>query len=87
MSPEEFAKVLQKRGRSEGMNIGSISVKDITRAFELKTSQSYEEIEKALPEEIRAYTKLFMVDDEKLDECLPPHRPGIDTHVKLKRNY
>ena len=86
LSPEEFAKVLQKEGRSEGMNICSISVKDITRAIEPNISHSYEEIEKALPEEIRGYTKLFMDDDENLDECLPPHRPGIDTHVTLKRD-
>ena len=86
LSPEEFAKVLQKEGWSEGMNIGSISVKDITRALEPNISHSYEEIEKALPEEIRGYTELFMDDDENRNECLPPHRPGIDTHVKLKKD-
>ena len=29
---------------------------------------------------------MFMDDDESSKECLPPHRPGVDTHVKLKKD-
>ena len=39
---------------------------------------------RSLPKEIREYTKLFQDDDANSNSCLPPHRLGVDTHVKLK---
>lgn len=39
---------------------------------------------RTVSKEIHEYTDLFLDDDINSDNCLPPHRLGVDTQVKLK---
>ena len=84
LTPIEFANTLKNSDSSEKVCIGAVTIRDITRALETKINPSPEDLMRSLPKEIREYTKLFQDDDANSNSCLPPHRPGVDTHVKLK---
>ena len=85
-TPDVFANMVQEIENPDKSYIGAITIKDITRALEPKTNGNWEEVKKELPKEIQKYTNLFMDDDMESNKCLPPHRPGVDTHIKLKKD-
>lgn len=84
LTPMEFVTTMQKSKDKEKITVGAITVNDITRALKKKICPSREEVKKILPLEIQMYTDLFLEDDSSSNNCLPPHRPGVDTHIKLK---
>ena len=59
---------------------------DITRALEVKMVCSYSDVKETLPREIRKYTKLSVDDGVIDDHTLAPHRPGVDTKVRLQKD-
>ncbi|KAI0991160.1 hypothetical protein K3495_g17027, partial [Podosphaera aphanis] len=58
-------------------------MEDITKALEVKSKQTLEEIRAKLPHEIRKNAHFFTEDQ---DQSLPPHRPGSDTKIDLVKD-
>lgn len=81
-----FANLLKLSKKTKNCMIGAISMNDITRALEPKKTMSPKEVKMSLPKQIRSYTDLFLDDDVREDTPLPPHRPGIDTNIKLQQD-
>ncbi|KAI0995750.1 hypothetical protein K3495_g12432 [Podosphaera aphanis] len=81
-----FAERLKRARESKDITLGAISINDINRALEPKKSVSKEEVQRGLPEEIRSFTDLFLDDDVHRDSALPPHRPGVDTNIRLQQD-
>ncbi|KAI0993381.1 hypothetical protein K3495_g14803, partial [Podosphaera aphanis] len=85
-SGEEFTELWRQNNNIEENTIGAISIHDITRALEPKKVPSRLEVERNLPKELRKYTDLFLDDNLREDEVLPPHRAGVDTKVRLQKD-
>ncbi|KAI1002404.1 hypothetical protein K3495_g5797 [Podosphaera aphanis] len=81
-----MSKMGDRRSSKAKFMIGAVSMHDITRALEPKKSLSYEEIRERLPKEARKYTNLFLDDKLKDGSAPPPHRPGVDTKIKLVKD-
>ncbi|KAI0996740.1 hypothetical protein K3495_g11442 [Podosphaera aphanis] len=81
-----FAERLKRARESKDITLGAISINDINRALEPKKSVSKEEVQRGLPEKIRSFTDLFLDDDVHRDSALPPHRPGVDTNIRLQQD-
>lgn len=81
-----FAEQLKLARKSRDTVVGAISINDITRALEPKKSASKEEVQRGLPKEIHKYTDIFLDDDVHSESTLPPHRPGVDTNIKLQQD-
>ncbi|KAI0991817.1 hypothetical protein K3495_g16370, partial [Podosphaera aphanis] len=86
VSKSEFANLLQQTQGTSNESVGAISIQDITKALEPKKVASRDEVESNLPVEIRQFTDLFLDDNIREDRVLPPHRPGVDTRVKLLKD-
>ncbi|KAI0997025.1 hypothetical protein K3495_g11160 [Podosphaera aphanis] len=56
------------------------------KALEPKAQTSREDIERLLPVNIRKYTSLFLDDGTAQEDTLPPHRPRVDTKVRLQKD-
>ncbi|KAI1003451.1 hypothetical protein K3495_g4754 [Podosphaera aphanis] len=61
-------------------------MRDITKALEPKAPTSRKNIERLLPVNIRKYTSLFLEDATVKEDTLPPHRPRVDTKVRLQKD-
>lgn len=79
-------RMIAQRPKINKLMIGAVSMHDITRALEPKKILSYEKTKQMLPEEVRKYTNLFLDDKLQKISVLPPHRPGIDTKIKLVKD-
>lgn len=76
---------IKDRGKNN-IIVGALSMHDIAKALETKRGSSLEEITKGLPPEIRQFASLFADDNPMLQNTLPPHRPGLDTRMRMQKN-
>ncbi|POS81935.1 hypothetical protein EPUL_005965, partial [Erysiphe pulchra] len=81
-----FIKLCQQVTSTSERVIGAITIQDITRALEPKKVQTQDEIRDKLPKQIHQFLDLFLDDDSKTKNSLPPHRPGIDTRINFKKD-
>ena len=86
ISPTSFTKLCKQYNPASIPELGAVSMHDITRALEKKKVLSIEEVRSLLPEEVHQHAELFLDDGVISNNSLPPHRPGVDTKITLKKN-
>lgn len=86
ISQADVLKMVAHQPKANKLIVGAVTKHDITRALEPRKTLSYEETKQILPEEIRIYTSLFLDDKLQSSSALPPHRPGVDTKIKLVKD-
>ncbi|KAI0993173.1 hypothetical protein K3495_g15011, partial [Podosphaera aphanis] len=90
VSMAELSDCFQKTRRTELSSgnalVGAVSMHDISKALESKKIASPKEVKESLPSEIQRYAYLFLDDVASSEAPLPPHRPGVDTKVKLHKD-
>lgn len=85
MSGAYFMALAKRHRNNPEAVIGAATIHDITKALEVKSKLTIEETRDALPEEIKEFAGLFTDDDEG-ERALSPHRPGLDTNIKLEKD-
>lgn len=85
-SRHTFEKLCKNINNQPGVILGALSAHDLTQALETRKVLTRQEIESKLPLEIRHYTDLFLEDDLKSNNVLPPHRNGVDMRINFKKD-
>ena len=83
-----FIGLAKRYRRIRGAQICSASVSDITKALQSlqERSLSSREVREEIPTQIRHQTSLFTTENDQGLNALPPHRPGIDTKISLRKD-
>lgn len=83
-----MSKRVERRAKKESSRkaqVFAVTVADISKALEVKKKTTDQEIRDTLPGQLQEFLPLFQDCDDQ-GKGLAPHRPGLDTEIKLKRD-